>query len=147
MNHDRKLIIAILILIGLVGWLIVISFNRGTQIQQIQNSLKNVQINAGIQGVHGVQGIQGLPGTNGVNGANGKDGSPGMSAYDTAVSNGFQGSQTDWLNSLKGDKGDAGTAAPEKSMTCLNGVLAFKYTSDFFWQYTNIKCELVNEQD
>ena len=39
------------------------------------------------------------------NGANGTD---GKSAYQIAVEQGYQGSESDWLSSLKGDKGDKG---------------------------------------
>ena len=48
------------------------------------------------------------------NGLKGDKGDDGLSAYQVAVINGYQGSQTDWLASLvgatglKGDKGDAG---------------------------------------
>ena len=42
------------------------------------------------------------------NGANGEKGSDGKSAYQIAVEQGYQGSESDWLSSLKGDKGDKG---------------------------------------
>ena len=48
------------------------------------------------------------------NGLKGEKGDDGLSAYQVAVINGYQGSQTEWLASLvgetglKGDKGDAG---------------------------------------
>lgn len=48
------------------------------------------------------------------NGLKGDTGADGLSAYQIAVINGYQGSQTEWLTSLvgekglKGDKGDAG---------------------------------------
>lgn len=54
----------------------------------------------------GPQGEKGDPGENG------SDGAPGKSAYEVALDNGYQGSETEWLNSLKmgpkGDKGDKG---------------------------------------
>lgn len=54
----------------------------------------------------GPQGEKGDPGENGA------DGAPGKSAYEVAVDNGYQGTETEWLNSLKmgpkGDKGDKG---------------------------------------
>ena len=40
------------------------------------------------------------------NGANGEKGSDGKSAYQIAVEQGYQGSESDWLSSLKGDKGE-----------------------------------------
>lgn len=36
-------------------------------------------------------------------------GDPGKSAYEIDVSNGFTGTEAEWLESIKGDKGDAGT--------------------------------------
>ena len=42
------------------------------------------------------------------NGANGEKGTDGKSAYQIAVEQGYQGSESDWLFSLKGDKGDKG---------------------------------------
>ena len=41
-------------------------------------------------------------------GMNGKDGKDGKSAYQIAVENGFEGSETDWLASLKGADGRNG---------------------------------------
>lgn len=38
----------------------------------------------------------------------GKDGENGKSAYEIAVQNGYDGTETDWLESLKGQKGDTG---------------------------------------
>jgi hypothetical protein len=50
------------------------------------------------------------------NGLKGDTGADGLSAYQVAVINGYQGSQTDWLASLvgaKGDKGDKGDAGKD----------------------------------
>lgn len=41
-------------------------------------------------------------------GKDGKDGENGKSAYEIAVQNGYDGTETDWLESLKGQKGDIG---------------------------------------
>ena len=41
-----------------------------------------------------------------INTVYGKD---GLSAYEIAVKNGFEGSETEWLASLKGEKGDTAT--------------------------------------
>ena len=41
-------------------------------------------------------------------GKDGKDGENGKSAYEIAVQNGYDGMETDWLESLKGQKGDTG---------------------------------------
>jgi len=56
----------------------------------------------GPQGEAGPQGIQGEQGIAGIEGPQGPQGEQGASAYNVALANGFQGSQTDWLNSLKG---------------------------------------------
>ena len=42
------------------------------------------------------------------NGANREKGTDGKSAYQIAVEQGYQGSESDWLSSLKGDKGNTG---------------------------------------
>ena len=54
------------------------------------------------------------------NGANGEKGTDGKSAYQIAVEQGYQGSESDWLSSLKGEKGDAGERG-EKGDTGLQG--------------------------
>ena len=46
--------------------------------------------------------------TAGMNGKDGKDGKDGKSAYQIAVENGFEGSETEWLASLKGADGRNG---------------------------------------
>lgn len=51
----------------------------------------------------------------------GEKGDPGASAYEIAVSNGFTGTETEWLASLKGEKGDQGEQGP-KGDTGLQGV-------------------------
>lgn len=45
----------------------------------------------------------------------GKDGDDGLSAYEMAVQNGFNGSETEWLESLKGGKGDPGAKGDQGS--------------------------------
>ena len=54
------------------------------------------------------------------NGANGEKGTDGKSAYQIAVEQGYQGSESDWLSSLKGEKGDTGERG-EKGDTGLQG--------------------------
>ena len=56
----------------------------------------------GLQGPIGLTGAQGLPGTNGTNGTN------GSSAYQVAVTNGFIGTEAQWLASLIGATGPQG---------------------------------------
>ena len=60
------------------------------------------------------------------NGANGEKGTDGKSAYQIAVEQGYQGSESDWLSSLKGDKGEKGDTGlqgerGEKGETGLQG--------------------------
>lgn len=59
----------------------------------------------------GPQGEQGLPGDTGPQGAPGADGADGLngdSAYQVAVSNGFTGTEAEWLTSLIGATGPQG---------------------------------------
>jgi len=71
----------------------------------------------GLTGTTGAQGIQGLPGTNGAIGATGPAGAQGIqglpgtngqSAYQAAVSNGFVGTEAQYLTSLQGAQGIQG---------------------------------------
>lgn len=64
---------------------------------------------ANVQGEKGDTGAQGLAGQNGTNGINGADGQDGLSAYQLAVSNGFVGTESQWLTSLRGATGSTGT--------------------------------------
>ena len=63
----------------------------------------------GLTGATGPQGLQGIAGTNGSNGTNGTNGTNGSSAYQVAVTNGFVGTETQWLASLIGAQGPVGT--------------------------------------
>lgn len=64
--------------------------------------LANVQGEKGDTGAQGLQGVAGADGTDGINGAN------GLSAYQIAVSNGFIGTEQQWIVSLKGATGATG---------------------------------------
>lgn len=64
--------------------------------------LDNVQGEKGDTGSQGLQGVAGADGKNGINGAN------GLSAYQIAVSNGFIGTEQQWIVSLKGATGATG---------------------------------------
>jgi len=48
------------------------------------------------------------------------NGSDGSSAYEIAVENGYEGSETEWLESLKGDKGDTGPAGQSPLINITN---------------------------
>jgi hypothetical protein len=56
------------------------------------------------------RGFDGDAGSNGQDGQGGTPGSDGASAYQVAVSNGFTGSEAEWLQSLIGPQGDPGVA-------------------------------------
>jgi hypothetical protein len=65
----------------------------------------------GSQGIQGIQGIQGEPGPQGIQGEQGiqgPQGAVGISAYAVAVTNGFSGTESDWLASLVGPQGEQG---------------------------------------
>jgi len=57
----------------------------------------------------GPQGPQGDQGDAGPAGADGVSGAPGASAYEVAVANGFEGTESEWLDSLVGPQGEPGT--------------------------------------
>lgn len=65
-------------------------------------------ISNNVRGEKGEQGVQGKDGRDGVNGTNGIDGKDGLSAYQIALSQGYVGTQTQWLASLKGATGANG---------------------------------------
>ena len=67
----------------------------------------------GVSGVAGATGPQGPIGTTGAQGVAGPIGANGLSAYQVAVSNGFNGTQTQWLASLVGAQGPQGIAGPQ----------------------------------
>jgi hypothetical protein len=52
----------------------------------------------------------GPPGTPGQDGVDGQDGAAGLSAYEVAVTDGFLGTEQDWLDSLVGNDGAPGAA-------------------------------------
>lgn len=162
MKPDRKLYFAMVILIGLVIWLIYISSDRPSR-NDIRNALaeikqlKDQRASKPADGRDGHTPILGLDytvrnGDNGHNGANGTNGSTpvsipgpiGPSNYDLARQDGFTGSLGEWLESLK-VKGDSGPAGKTPIIDCIDSRLVQKYDGDAFYQYTNIKCENINE--
>ncbi len=62
----------------------------------------------GTNGLDGAPGAKGDPGPAGADGTNGLDGQNGDSAYQVAVTNGFSGTESEWLISLVGATGPAG---------------------------------------
>ena len=65
---------------------------------------------ANVQGEKGDTGAQGLQGVAGANGKDGINGTNGLSAYQIAVSNGFIGTEQQWIVSLKGATGETGAS-------------------------------------
>lgn len=162
MKSDWKLLTALAMLIGLVAWLLVISYNRNDEMDKALQEFRQAQSTATIpqvingktpvygvdyrdgrdgQNGLGASGPSGTPGPSGPAGQNGSNGSDGLSAFDIAVKNGFVGTQQQWLESLKvkGDKGDRGD---DIQLECVSGLLVKKFTSDDLWNVTNIKCEV-----
>lgn len=72
----------------------------------------------GKDGKNGADGRDGVDGTNGTNGKDGVNGKDGKSAYEVAVSNGFVGTEQEWIASLKGQQGERG----EKGEQGLQGI-------------------------
>jgi len=69
------------------------------------------------------QGLKGDTGARGTDGTNGTDGANGLSAYELAVSQGFVGSLSDWLDSLKGaDGADATNNIRVLTQSAFNGL-------------------------
>ncbi len=84
--------------------------NSGTETDFI-TSLKGERGEQGLQGLRGEKGEIGLNGEKGEQGENGRDGvdgRDGKSSYETWISLGNFGTETDFIASLKGDKGDTG---------------------------------------
>ena len=65
---------------------------------------------ANVQGEKGDTGATGATGQNGTNGKDGINGTNGLSAYQVAVSNGFIGTEQQWIASLKGVTGATGAS-------------------------------------
>ena len=63
-----------------------------------------------VQGEKGDTGAQGLQGVSGANGKDGINGTNGLSAYQIAVSNGFIGTEQQWIVSIKGATGATGAS-------------------------------------
>jgi type II secretory pathway pseudopilin PulG len=105
MKTDKKLLLAIVILIGLVAWLIVISLNKDEKLNNAMNAINQLQ-----QKIDKFQKLQsyvpkdGHTPILGVDYFNGKSvkGDPGSSAYQTAILYGFKGTEQEWLKSLEG---------------------------------------------
>lgn len=67
----------------------------------------------GMQGPQGPTGAQGIQGEQGPQGSPGNDGEDGKSAYEVAVEDGFEGTESQWLSSLIGPQGPTGLMGPQ----------------------------------
>lgn len=76
----------------------------------LRRSTFQAWMRANVQGEKGDTGAQGVQGVAGDNGKDGKDGKDGLSAYQIAVSNGFVGTEQQWIVSLKGAAGATGAS-------------------------------------
>ena len=80
----------------------------------------------GIQGEQGPIGLTGPTGPQGAQGPQGIQGANGLSSYQVAVSNGFNGTQAQWLSSLVGSQGPQGVqglAGQDGKNTLINTTL------------------------
>ena len=86
------------------------------------NGTNGVDGAVGATGLQGLQGIQGPVGPIGAQGLPGTNGTNGSSAYQVALTNGFVGSESQWLASLAGATGATGAAGTNGT----NGSSAFQ---------------------
>ena len=73
------------------------------------------QASVGATGQDGTNGTNGTNGNNGAAGAAGATGADGKTAYDVAITNGFVGTQSEFITSLKGASGNNGAAGADGS--------------------------------
>lgn len=76
--------------------------------RQLTRGIFQQWLETAVKGEKGDQGPAGKDGINGTHGTNGQKGADGLSAYQLAVSQGYSGSLSAWLNSLKGAQGAKG---------------------------------------
>jgi hypothetical protein len=90
-----------------------------------------VEPQAGAQGDQGEQGVQGEPGQDGA------DGQDGLSAYEIALANGFEGTESEWLLSLKGEQGAPGPGIATGGTE--GQVLVKKSATDFDTEWKSLR--------
>ena len=87
-----------------------------------------------------------LQGMGALKGQDGKDGKDGKSAYQTALDNGFVGTEEEWLESLKGEDGTGAIAISEKEGNIItkedDGLYAIgggeePFVGEFHFKYTD----------
>lgn len=77
-------------------------------IKEHHEELKGDKGEPGKDGKTPVKGVDYFDGKDGSDGLDGSDGRDGASAYDIAVSRGYTGTESEWLESLKGPQGPEG---------------------------------------
>ena len=82
----------------------------GGEARLLRRSTFQAWMLANVHGAKGDTGAQGLQGVAGANGKDGINGTNGLSAYQIAVSNGFIGTEQQWIVSLKGATGATGAS-------------------------------------
>lgn len=97
-------------------------------------SLKGEAGEQGPKGNIGEQGIQGEKGAPGAQGIQGEPGPSGASAYEIAVTNGFKGTEVEWLASLKGEKGDPGSSSSSSGGSGAAYIVETNYTDSAWYR-------------
>lgn len=156
MKSGKATLFAVIVLIGLVTWLIIISFQKTGElsqaIQRVQqynpqqpevidyekiSNLVEQEVNRQVKSLpkptNGVDGTDGQNGANGNNGTDGHNGQSGKSAYEIWLDAGNHGTVAEFLASLRGEKGDRGES-PVLRLNPTTGVVESKLPTDFFWQ-------------
>jgi len=114
-----------------------------SQLLSVPYALYAKNSGSSIAGPQGEQGIKGLQGEAGA------DGTDGASAYQIAVSNGYTGTEPEWLLSLKGANGMQGTQGeignvPMHEWDGTN--LRFQNNDDTWGEYVNLKGDMPGHQ-
>lgn len=126
MKTDRKLLVAIFILIGLVSWLVVLSLDRSEKVNRALKEIEAIKV-AQLEQPKVIKGIDGHTPVLGVDYFNGKDGAPGLQ--------GIQG-----VPGAKGEKGDKGDPAPVIIIDCVKGFISQKVLGTTLWETSDISC-------
>lgn len=126
MKTDRKLLVAIFILIGLVSWLVVLSLDRSEKVNRALKEIETIRV-AQLEQPKVIKGVDGYTPVLGVDYFNGSDGTPGAQ--------GVQG-----IPGAKGEKGDKGDPAPTIIIDCIKGKISKKVFGDTLWESSNVDC-------
>lgn len=169
MKNDRKLLVAILVLIGLVLWLIMLSIDNRENYRSTQRAIEelkaeqakqptilqgkpgktpvlgvdyfNGEDGQSIPGAAGQPGPRGPAGTPGKPGAKGEPGKDGSDGKSAYELAVSQGFRGTVKEWLASLRGEKGERGDDVDLKCLSGLVAKKLTTDEIWEVTNIKCE------